>query len=123
MKPIVLSFCSPFSTVTLHKTKTFLHILDNEPMKTFGSGQSSMIKEPKTKDCAGLRPFSTSRFAPLSDPLKFAEFHNHSPLLTVIPPTIKLLVYDHRSYERYLSSGEKGLKGNIFEAFLPTIFK
>ena len=40
MKLIVLSFCSLFSTVTLHKTKTFLHILDNESTKTFGSGQS-----------------------------------------------------------------------------------
>ena len=83
MKSIVPSFCSLFSTVTLHKTKTFLHILDNEPMKTFGSGQSSILNEHKTKDCAGLWPFSTSRFNLLSAPLKFAEFHNHSPLLTM----------------------------------------
>ena len=87
-------------------------------MKMFGSGQSSIMNEhDKTKDCAGLRPFSTSRFSPLSDPLKFAEFHNHSPLLTVIPPTIKLSAYGPRSYERYLSSGEKGLKGT--ELFSP----
>ena len=82
MKPIVLSFCSLFSTVTLHKTKTFLHVLGNEPMKTFGSCQSSIMNERKTKDCAGLRPYSTPRCAPLSAPLKFADFHNHSPLLT-----------------------------------------
>ena len=68
MKPIVLSLWSLFSTVTLQKTKTFLHILGNEPMKTFGSCQSSIMKEHKTKDCAA--------------PLKFAKFHNHSPLLT-----------------------------------------
>ena len=53
MKPILISFCSLFSTVNPHKTKTFLHILDNEPMKTFGSGQSSIMSEHKTKDCAG----------------------------------------------------------------------
>ena len=54
MKPIVPSFCSLFSTVTLHKTKIFLHILGNEPMKTFGSGQLSIMNEHETKDCAGL---------------------------------------------------------------------
>ena len=53
MKPIVLSFVHFFSTVTPHKTKTFLHTLDNEPMKTFGAGQSSIMSEHKTKDCAG----------------------------------------------------------------------
>ena len=47
MKPIVLSFCSP---VNQHKTNIFLHISDNEPMKTFGSGQSSIASEHKTKD-------------------------------------------------------------------------
>ena len=78
MNPIVLSFCSLFSTVTLHKTKTFLHTLDNEPMKTFGSGQSSIMSEQKTKDCVGLRPLPTSMFVLLSIPLKFAELHNHS---------------------------------------------
>ena len=65
MKPIVLSFCSLFSTVTLHKTKTFLHILDNEPMKTFGSGQSSIVNVHKTKEFAGLKPYSASRCASL----------------------------------------------------------
>ena len=55
--------------------------MDNGPMKTFGSGQSSIINEHKTKDCAALR---SSRCAPLSAPLKFAEFHNLSPLLTMI---------------------------------------
>ena len=65
MKPIILSFCSLFSTVTLYKTKKFLHILDNEPMITFGCGHSSIISEHKTKDCAGLKPYSTSKCAPL----------------------------------------------------------
>ena len=60
-----------------------LRKVPNEPMKTFVSGQSSIMSEHKTKDCAGLWPFSTSRFAPLSARLKFAEFHNHSPLLTM----------------------------------------
>ena len=78
MKPIILSFCSLFSTVTRHKTKTFLQIQDNEPMKTFGSGQSSIMNELKTKDCAGLRSYSTSLSALWSVHLKFAEFHNHS---------------------------------------------
>lgn len=77
MKPIVLTFCSLFSTVTLHKIRTFLHILDDEPMKTFGSGQSSIIIEHKIKDFAGLRPYLSSMFTPL----KIAEFHNCSPLL------------------------------------------
>jgi len=65
MKPIVLYFCSLFSTVTLHKTKKFQHILDNEPMKTFGSGQSSIVYVHKIKDCAGLKPYSASKCAPL----------------------------------------------------------
>ena len=43
MKPIVLSFCSLFSTRTLRKTETFLHLLDNEPTKTFVSNQSGII--------------------------------------------------------------------------------
>ena len=55
-----------------------IHILYNEPMKTLGSGQSSTMNEHKTKDCAGLRPSSTSMLALLSAPLKFAEFHNYS---------------------------------------------
>ena len=66
MKPIVLSFCALFSTVTLHQTKTFLHILDNDSMKTFGSGQSSILNKHKTKTCAELM------FASLSAPLKIA---------------------------------------------------
>lgn len=78
MKPIVLSFCALFSTVTLHQTKTFLHILDNDSMKTFGSGQSSILNKHKTKNCAELM------FASLSAPLKIAEFHNHSPILTMV---------------------------------------
>jgi len=82
-KPIVLTFSSLFSTMTLHKTRTFLHILDDEPMKTFGSGQSCIIIEHKTKDFAGLRPYSSSMFAPLLVPFKTAEFHNHSLLLIV----------------------------------------
>jgi len=82
MKPIVLTFCSLFSTVSLQKTRTFLYILDDEPMKTFGSGQSSIIIEHKIKDFAGLRPYSSSMFTPLLAPLKIAEFHNCSPLLT-----------------------------------------
>ena len=53
MKPIVPSFCSVFSTVTLHKTKTFFRILDNNPMKTFGSGQSSIMNAHKTKIVQG----------------------------------------------------------------------
>ena len=83
MKPIVLTLCSLFSTVTLHKTRTFLHILDNEPLKMFGSGQSSIMIEHKTKDFAGLRPYSSSMFTPLLAPFKTAEFHNHSLLLIV----------------------------------------
>ena len=57
MKLILLSLCSIFSTVTLHKTKTFLHMLDNDPMKLFGSGQSIIMNEHKTKDCAELSPY------------------------------------------------------------------
>jgi len=83
MKPNVLSFCSLFSTETGHQTKTFMHILDNDPMKKFGSGQSGIMNEHKTQDCVGLRPHSTPTFAPLSAPLKIAEFHYHSPLLTM----------------------------------------
>ena len=83
-KPIVLSFCSLFLTVTVHKTKAFLHISDNRPIKTFESDQSGMINEGKTKDCALSRPYSTSMFAPLLVPLKFAAFHNHSALLTMV---------------------------------------
>lgn len=75
MKPIVVSF----STVTLHKIQTFLHTLDNEPMKTFESGQSSVMSEHKTKDnCGGWWPYSTSMFALLTAPLKFARFDNYS---------------------------------------------
>ena len=59
------------------KTKTFLHILDNQPIKTFESVHSSIINEGKTKDCALSKPYSTSMFAPLSAPLKFVEFLNH----------------------------------------------
>ena len=76
MRPFAFSFCSLFSTVSLNKTNTFLHILNNEPVEMFGSGQSSIMNEHKTKDCAGLRPYSTSMFALLSAPLKFAEFHS-----------------------------------------------
>ena len=36
---IILSFCLLFSAMTLHKTKTFLDILDNEPIKSFWFGQ------------------------------------------------------------------------------------
>ena len=42
------------------QNKTFLHILDNEPLKTFGSGQSSIMSEHKTKDCAVESLYSTS---------------------------------------------------------------
>ena len=70
MKPIVLTFCSVFSTVTLHKIRTFLHILDDEPMKTFSSGQSSITIEHKIKDFAGLRPYLSSMFTPLLVPFK-----------------------------------------------------
>ena len=51
-------------------------------MKTFGSCESSIINEHKTKDCAGLRLHSRSMLALLEAHLKFAEFHNHFPLLT-----------------------------------------
>ena len=78
MKHIALLFCSLYSTVTLHKTKTFLNILDNHPMKSFESGQSSLMNEHKTKDCAGLRPYSTSMLTLFSVLLKFAELHSHS---------------------------------------------
>ena len=52
-------------------------------MKRFGSGQSSIMNEHKTQDCVGLRPHSTPMFAPLSAPLNIAEFHYHSPPLTM----------------------------------------
>ena len=42
-------------------------------MKTFGSCQSSIMSEHKTKDCAGLRPYSASMFALSSVPLKFDQ--------------------------------------------------
>ena len=77
MKPIALFFCSLFSTVSQREIKTFMHILDNEALKTFRSGQSSIMNEHKTKNCAALRRYSTSMFALLSAPLKFAEFDNH----------------------------------------------
>ena len=83
MKPIVLTFCSLFSTVTLHKIRTFLHILDDGPMKTFSSGQSSIMIGHKIKDFAGLRHYSSSMFTPLLTLFKTAEFHNHSLLLIV----------------------------------------
>ena len=67
MKLILLSLCSLLSTMTLHRTKTFLHILDHDPKKLFGSGQSIIMNEHKTKDCAGLSPYLTSMFATLSD--------------------------------------------------------
>ena len=55
------------------RTKRFPYILDNEPLNTFGSGQLSIINEHKTKDCTGLRPYSTSMFALFSAPLKFTK--------------------------------------------------
>ena len=64
--------------MTLDKAK------DIEPMKTFLSGQSSIMNEHKTKDWAELWPISTSVCAPFSAPLKFAEFHNHSPLCNML---------------------------------------
>ena len=72
MKPIVLSFWSLFSAVILRKTKTLLYALDDEPMKTFGSGQRRIMSVHKTIDCAA------SMFALVSTPLKFAEYRNHS---------------------------------------------
>lgn len=62
IKPFVLSFLSLFSTVTMHKTKAFLHMLDIEPKKTFGFGQSSIMSESRAKDCVALRPYPTSMF-------------------------------------------------------------
>jgi len=53
-------------------------------MKTFVSGQSRIMNEHITKDCAELWPISTSICAPFSAPLKFAEFLNHSPLCTML---------------------------------------
>ena len=41
-------------------------------MKTFGSGQSSIMIKHKTKDCAELRPYSISMLASWSAPLKIA---------------------------------------------------
>lgn len=73
--------------------KTFLHILDNDPMKTFGSGQSSIMIKHKTKDCAELRPYSITMFTSWSAPLKIAEFHNHSPILTMVGVITLLLVF------------------------------
>ena len=71
-------FLFTFSTVTQHKTKTFPYALDNEPMKTFGCRQLSITSAHGRKECAGLRPYSTSMFALFSVLLKFAELHNHS---------------------------------------------
>ena len=51
MEPIVLSFVHFFSTVTLHKTKTFLHILDNEPLKTSGLVNQAYSMSIKQKIC------------------------------------------------------------------------
>lgn len=51
-------------------------------MKTFGSCESSIINKHKAKDFAGLRLYSRSMLALLEAHLKFAEFHNHSLLLT-----------------------------------------
>ena len=62
MKPIVLSFCSLFFNHDSSQIKTFLHILDDGPIETFGSGQSSIMSEHKTKDCVGLRPLVCSSF-------------------------------------------------------------
>ena len=64
-KPIVLSFCALFLIVTL---QTFLDILDNDLLKAFGSGQSSIMNGRKTNDCSGLKPYSTSKFV-LCQPL------------------------------------------------------
>lgn len=44
-------------------------------MKTFTSGQSSIMIKHETKDCAELRPYSILMFASWSAPLKIAEFH------------------------------------------------
>ena len=59
-------------------SKTLLYALDNEPLKTFGSGQTRIMSGHKTINCAGLRPYSTSMLALVSTPLKFAEYRNHS---------------------------------------------
>ena len=110
MKHIALPFCSRYSTVTLHKTKTFLNILDNHPMKSFESGQSSLMNEHKTKDCAGLRPYSTSMFAPLSAPLKTAELHDHSPLLTMFTYYPFIL----RAGQKTIVSVHRLISGRVF---------
>ena len=84
MKPFDLSFCSHFSTVTLNKKKIFLHILDDEPMKTFGSGQSSIMNEHNTKDSAGLRPNSKSiNYGRSIEIPKLENFLNHKTKITV----------------------------------------
>ena len=86
--------CLFFSTLTMYKTKALLYILEKKPRKTFGSGQSSIMIEHQTKNCAGLWPISTSRFPPLSAPLMFSEFHNHSPLLTMWSSTNMKTAFD-----------------------------
>ena len=65
----------PPTTLNSHVSPHFALIAPDTFLRTLSATIS--------KDCAGLWPFSTSRFAPLSAPLKFAEFHNHSPLLTM----------------------------------------
>ena len=67
-----------FSTVTPHKTNIFPHILDNAQWKRLGLVNQAKRVSIKQNICAGLRHCSTSMPALFS-----AEFHNHSPLLTM----------------------------------------
>ena len=72
------------------------NILDNEPMKTFGSGQSSIMNERKTKACAaGLRPYSTSiNYGRSIEIPKLENFLNHKTKITVkFPSHLQINVY------------------------------
>ena len=48
------------------------------------------MNELQTKGCAGLRPYLTSIFASSLAPLTFAEFHDHSPLVTVVTSSARV---------------------------------
>ena len=74
-------------------------------MKTFGCGPSSITSEHKTKDCAGLRAYSTSLFALLQAPLKFTEFHNHEHMIQCL-----IRIHDTHIRVECHSSGKEDCK-------------
>ena len=81
---------------SIMKIKKNKNILGNEPMKTFGSGQSSIMNERKTKACAaGLRPYSTSiNYGRSIEIPKLENFLNHKTKITVkFPSHLQINVY------------------------------